>query len=134
MFKLRDEFYEKEFIIDLKLCRILMEDKEFSWLLLIPRRANIIQIDQLSDDDCLQLMKEIKLASNVMNKLFSPDRLNVAAIGNKTPQLHVHVIARKTNDSLWPETVWGKPMSALTSSEKIARAQLIRSEFEKINI
>ncbi|MDR3030872.1 MAG: HIT family protein [Holosporales bacterium] len=134
MFELLDAFKKKEFIRDLKLCKTLMEDKEYPWILLIPMRDNIMQINQLSEEDSVQLMKEIRIASKIMNELFDSERLNIAAIGNKTPQLHIHIISRKSSDSLWPKTVWGMQMKKLTDSEKIDRADKIRESFSKIEL
>lgn len=128
-FVLLDAFKSKEHICDLGLCTVLMENKEFPWLFLVPMRNNIRQIHQLSELDQAQLMREINQACVIMDGLFSPEVLNVASIGNKTPQLHIHIIARSTNDSLWPEAVWGRPMRRLESDEIIARKKMIQSGF-----
>lgn len=130
-FELLNYFKKKEFIIDLKLCKVLMEDKSYPWILLIPMKNDITQINQLSEDDSLQLMREINFASNVMEKIFKTDRLNVAAIGNKTPQLHIHIISRTKDDALWPETIWGQNIEKLSESDRISRYTLIKEEFEK---
>lgn len=134
MFELLDSFKKKPHIADLKLSRVLMEDKEYPWILLIPMRENVLQIDELSESDRFQLMEEIQFSSKIMNKLFSPDRLNIAAIGNKTPQLHIHIIARKETDPLWPETVWGKDMRKLNEEEKANRLFLLQKEFQSIGL
>lgn len=130
-FQLLETFQKKSLIKELDLCSVIMEDKEFPWILLIPRVENVVQINQLSLDQQLQLTKEINFCSNIMEKLFECDRLNVAAIGNKTPQLHIHIICRTKNDSLWPETVWGQQMRRLTAEENKERANLIIKAFEK---
>lgn len=130
-FELLEAFKKKDFIIDLSLCTVLMEDKEFPWILLIPRRPNLKQMNHLILQDQATLMKEITFASNIMEKLFPTDILNVAAIGNKTPQLHIHVISRNKNDSLWPEVVWGKNMKKLTEEEKNERIMKIQIGFQK---
>lgn len=129
-FKLLEAFETKDFIFDLPLSRVLMEDKEFPWILLIPRVPGICQINHLSKENRLQLMDEISIASDIMEKIFPTDILNVATIGNKTPQLHVHIISRIKDDSLWPEPIWGKDMKKLSESERADRAQKIRKEFE----
>ncbi|MDR1335086.1 MAG: HIT domain-containing protein [Holosporaceae bacterium] len=128
-FILLDAFWEKSFVVDLPLCRVLMEDKEFPWIFLIPRRANIRQMNQLSREDRCVLMEEITTASNLMEQLFPTDILNVAAIGNKTPQLHVHIISRNKQDSLWPEVVWGKQMKKLSEEEKEHNLSRIKAAF-----
>ena len=128
-FEILDVFKAKPLIAELPLCTVVMEDKEFPWVLLIPRRKNVLQINQLPARSQLQLMREINAVSNIMEKLFPCDRLNVAAIGNKCPQLHLHIICRTKNDSLWPETVWGKEMQKLTDEELKSRLEKIRHAF-----
>ena len=129
MFELIEAFKKKTHIIDLKLCRVLMEDKIFPWILLIPMRKGVLQMNQLSEEDSLQLMMEINFASNIMEDIFPTDRLNVAAIGNKSPQLHIHIICRTKDDPLWPETVWGEKMEQLSESELIERSNSIKEAF-----
>lgn len=126
-FKLLDTFLKKKLIIDLPLCTVLLEDKEFPWILLIPRRENVLQINQLNKMDRMLLIEEIALCSDVMQDLFPTDRLNVATIGNKSPQLHVHIICRTCSDKYWPETIWGKPMERLSSEKQDELAQKIQS-------
>lgn len=106
-FELHPNLVQKVFLIDLPLCRILLEnDKHYPWLFLVPRRINISRIMDLSSVDQLQLVQELDLIQHIMWEEFKPTQLNVAAIGNKTPQLHVHVIARYVDDPAWPGTVW----------------------------
>jgi diadenosine tetraphosphate (Ap4A) HIT family hydrolase len=128
-FELLDAFKNKKVVAELPLCLVLMENKEFPWILLIPRRSGIRQMNQLNREDRIQLMEEITTGSSIMEKLFPTDVLNVAAIGNKTPQLHVHVISRRQNDSLWPGAVWGMEMQKLSAEEEQARAELIKTAF-----
>ena len=112
-FALHSNLEKKLFIADLKLCRVLLEDeKHYPWLFLVPRQANLSRIIDLSPRDQLQLIKELDFVQNVMWEEFHPTQLNVAAIGNKTPQLHIHVIARYTNDPAWPNTVWDHSIRA----------------------
>ena len=129
-FQLLDTFKKKIKICDLKLSTVILEDKEFPWILLIPRIDNVKQINHLSIEDQLQLTREINLCSCVMEELFECDRLNVAAIGNKTPQLHVHIICRSEKDHLWPETILGKRMNNISSEEAENRTSLIRNRIE----
>jgi diadenosine tetraphosphate (Ap4A) HIT family hydrolase len=93
---------------DLALSRVLlMNDANYPWLILVPRRADIIEIVDLAEDDRLQLMREIAQASAALKALTECEKLNVAAIGNVVPQLHVHVVARRHSDVAWPKPVWG---------------------------
>jgi diadenosine tetraphosphate (Ap4A) HIT family hydrolase len=92
---------------DLALCRVLaIDDADYPWLILVPRRAGAVEIADLGDDASL-LMAEIAQASRVLKDVARCDKLNIAAIGNVVPQLHVHIVARRTNDPLWPKPVWG---------------------------
>jgi diadenosine tetraphosphate (Ap4A) HIT family hydrolase len=93
---------------DLSLSRVLLiDDARFPWILLVPRRAGIREIIDLEEPEQAILFREIAAASRAMRSLFSPDKLNVAAIGNVVPQLHVHVIARFTRDEAWPKPTFG---------------------------
>ncbi|MBL8708821.1 MAG: HIT domain-containing protein [Rhodospirillaceae bacterium] len=93
---------------DWPLCRVLrMNDRTFPWLILVPRRAGMRDIIDLGEADQMGLMREIGLASQGLRRQLSPDKLNVAALGNAVPQLHVHVIARFVGDPAWPKPVWG---------------------------
>jgi len=92
---------------DLALCRVVaMNDADYPWLILVPRRAGVTEIADLGDDTSL-LMAEIAQVSRVLKDVVRCDKLNIAAIGNVVPQLHVHIVARRTDDPLWPKPVWG---------------------------
>lgn len=109
-FKLHPNLEKKCHIIDLPLCRILLEDnRHYPWIFLVPRVPNVSKIMDLSIQDQIQLTHELNLAQKIMWDLFKPMQLNVVAIGNKTPQLHMHVIARFMGDPSWPGTVWDNP-------------------------
>ena len=93
---------------DLALCRVLaIDDAIFPWLLLVPRRSGAVEIFDLADADAARLTEEIAVVSRVLKHITRCDKLNVAAIGNVVPQLHVHVVARWKTDPLWPRPVWG---------------------------
>ena len=101
------------FITQLKLCSVrLIDNAKFPWITLIPNRKNINDISELKTIDQMLLMKEIVYCSKLMKKIFKTEKLNIEKIGNVVPQLHIHIIARSTNDSAWPLSVWvtnGKP-------------------------
>jgi diadenosine tetraphosphate (Ap4A) HIT family hydrolase len=95
-------------VADLKLCQVLIiNDANYPWVLLVPRRPEIVDIIDLADPDRQLLMSEIARVSEALRKITRCDKLNVAALGNVVPQLHVHVIARFRNDPAWPKPVWG---------------------------
>lgn len=97
------------FVVDLPLCQVrLMDDATYPWLLLVPRRAGAVEIADLARQDRVALVDEIALVSDALRAETSCDKLNVAALGNMVPQLHVHLIARFRNDPAWPGPVWGK--------------------------
>lgn len=99
---------ETVFVRDLPLCQLrLQNQKILPWLLLVPRRAGAREIYKLSLDDREQLMEEIAQASQAITTIWSPFKINVAALGNVVPQIHVHVIGRWENDPAWPKPVWG---------------------------
>lgn len=92
----------------LPLCRVLlMKDRRFPWLILVPERDSVREIHELPAVDRAELIEEIAQAARVLERLFRPDKLNVGALGNVVPQLHVHVVARFTTDPAWPGPVWG---------------------------
>jgi diadenosine tetraphosphate (Ap4A) HIT family hydrolase len=92
---------------DLVLCRVVsINDADYPWLILVPRRSGVTEIADLGGDASL-LMDEIALVSRVLKHVTRCDKLNIAAIGNIVPQLHVHVVARRKDDPLWPKPVWG---------------------------
>jgi diadenosine tetraphosphate (Ap4A) HIT family hydrolase len=93
---------------DLTLSRVLaINDADYPWLILVPRRTGVIEIIDLGVD-APRLMEEILLVSRTLKDVTGCDKLNVAALGNVVPQLHVHIIARRTSDPAWPNPVWGK--------------------------
>lgn len=131
-FELLETFKEKQLITQLELCDLILENTVIPWVLLIPRREGILQINQLNKEDQIKLICEIDTISCIMEHLFPCDRLNVAAIGNKTPQLHVHIICRTTIDSFWPETIWGQELEKMQQIDTIRRAAIIKETLLKI--
>jgi len=99
---------DTETIGDLPLSRLLLSnDANYPWLLLVPRRAGACEIIDLEEADQRQLMTENAEVSRALRAVASCDKLNVAAIGNLVPQLHVHIVARTRCDAAWPMPVWG---------------------------
>ncbi|WP_260843169.1 HIT domain-containing protein [Sedimenticola selenatireducens] len=92
----------------LTLCEVrLMNDRRFPWLILIPKRPAITAVHQLNLADQQQLISESSHASMALEQLYTPDKINVAALGNLVPQLHWHVVARRSDDPCWPGPIWG---------------------------
>lgn len=111
---------------DLALCRVLlMDDAHWPWAILVPRRAAVREIFELGEDDQAQLLRESSLVAQRMAGLFGADKMNVAALGNVVPQLHIHHIARHRGDPAWPKPVWGqlprRPYDAAAARATVAR-------------
>jgi len=86
----------------------LINDSQYPWFVLVPKRPDINEIYQLSEIDQHQLQQESSLLTQTLDQLFVADKMNIAAIGNIVPQLHIHHIVRFKTDIAWPAPVWGK--------------------------
>lgn len=99
---------------DWPLCQVrLQDDARFPWLILIPRRAGLVELEDLTPSERTLLMDEVVRAGEIVRRLAEAagaptHKLNVAALGNVTAQLHVHVVGRRPDDGLWPDPVWGR--------------------------
>ncbi|WP_417617328.1 HIT domain-containing protein [Oceanisphaera sp.] len=104
---------------------LLAKDSQYPWLILVPRRAGIREIHWLTGDEQQQLMRESCALAQLMETELAADKINVAALGNMVPQLHLHHIARFTTDAAWPAPVWGKrPAQAYARlGDEVARWQ-----------
>src|SRR3954453_14645538 len=108
----------------LPLCRVLlMNDRRFPWLILGPEREAVREIHELSPADRGALIEEIALASEALARAFHPDKLNIGALGNIVPQLHVHLVARAAGDSAWPGPVWGSGPAEPYEEDEIAEVR-----------
>lgn len=106
---------------DLALSRVLlMNDGNYPWLILVPRCDDAIELFQLSPIDQRQLIGEISAVSAALASHFHADKINVAALGNIVPQLHVHIIVRYQDDAAWPRPVWGAKPPRPYSEEVLA--------------
>lgn len=110
----------------LELCHLLlMNDCQYPWCILVPDRENISEIYQLPADEQIALSRESALLAAAMMTAFAGEKMNIAALGNVVPQLHVHHIARFRTDPAWPAPVWGKlPVSPY--SEQARQDTIIR--------
>ena len=104
---------------EFELCLVmLINDMTYPWFVLVPQRDGIRDAIDLSKDDYLALCNESRTFGAAIMQIFEGEKLNVAAIGNITPQLHVHHIVRYSSDPAWPAPVWGhQPMRAYTDAE-----------------
>ncbi len=97
---------------------LLLPDPRFWWLILVPRIEGLSDFDDVPRQKRAQLMDEIERASMALRAEVKPDKINVAALGNLVPQLHIHVVARHVGDAAWPSPVWGlDPVDNLSAAE-----------------
>ena len=105
----------------LELCHVLlMRDANYPWCILVPDREDITEIHHLSETEQLQLTRESVRLSQVLESIFSPDKLNIASLGNVVPQCHVHHVVRYHTDVAWPAPVWGRVPAREYSAEALA--------------
>ena len=100
---------------------LLMNDAQYPWLILVPQRAGITEVFQLSAKDRQQLDQESCSIASILMTHFQADKLNIAALGNLVPQLHIHHIVRFKSDAAWPKPVWGTKPSIPYSKEQLAQ-------------
>ncbi len=106
-FELSSNFSTKHIISDLPLCRLLLNNNaDYPWFILVPRIANIIEIIDLTIEQRKQMWLEVEEMTEAIKNVFNPDKINIATIGNITPQLHIHIVARFKTDKSWPQNVW----------------------------
>ena len=110
------------FIADWSLCRVLlMNDQQYPWFILVPRVAGATEFTDLTREQQALYWQESMALSELLQTTFNPDKLNIAALGNMVPQLHVHHVARYKTDIAWPAPVWGKFPARPYLPEEIAR-------------
>ena len=102
---------------------LLMNDSNYFWLILVPKKENIVELIDLEFEDQITLLKEVNQLSNILKNEFSCDKINVASLGNVAKQLHMHVIGRFNDDISFPNPVWGS--CEAKSYEKDAVSKLI---------
>ncbi|CDR33686.1 HIT domain-containing protein [Criblamydia sequanensis] len=117
-FTLHQNLFSKAFVLDLPFCRVLLEDNcHYPWLILVPRRNNLRLLLDLTPSEEKCFNQELKWAQTTLLNEFKADHINVGAIGNKTPQLHIHVIGRFLKDPAWPNTVWDHKVKDLYTQD-----------------
>lgn len=124
-------------VCDWSLCQVrLQDDARFPWLILIPRRQGLHEIEDLAPAERTALMDEVVRAGAAVRALGEAagrpvQKLNVAALGNVTAQLHVHVVGRRPDDGLWPDPVWGRggavPCGASALQAAVSRVRLTQA-------
>ncbi len=103
---------------------LMMNDCQYPWFILVPQRAAVREIYELVGEDRSQLLQESCILSEVLVQIYQPEKLNIAAIGNRVSQLHLHHIARYSNDVAWPSPIWGR-VPALPYSDRDAQLRIV---------
>ena len=111
---------------------LLSRDANYPWVILVPKRQSVSEIFQLSALDQQRLIAESSCLAQALTEIFTPDKLNIAAIGNVVNQLHVHHVCRYRYDACWPSPVWGQRPPLLYQGQSLnklihqLRAELLR--------
>lgn len=96
------------FVVDWPISRVLlMDDARYPWIILVPRRDDVTELFELGAQDRATLTEEISLAAQVLKTVSGAQKINIGALGNLVPQLHIHIAARNEGDAAWPGPVWG---------------------------
>jgi len=105
---------------DFPLCRLLLsKDANYPWFILVPKRAGVSEVFDLSPQDQAQLWKETTSLAEALKDEFAADKMNIATLGNVVSQLHMHVIVRRRDDAAWPAPVWGKVAALEYTQEQV---------------
>ncbi len=133
-FKIHSQLETDSYLLGcFSLCQLrLINDQQYPWFILLPQENNISEIYQLTQQQQQELWRESESLSRIIMQIYQGDKLNIAAIGNLVPQLHLHHVVRFKNDPCWPKPVWGqRPMQAYSADEvqriKQAVAEQIRT-------
>ena len=86
---------------------LLMNESQFPWVILVPERSNLVEVHELTTSDQITLSAEFTSVSKLLKEFYVADKINLGALGNVVPQLHIHIIARYKHDRAWPQPVWG---------------------------
>lgn len=125
---------DTDFVIDLQLCTVrLMNDAQYPWLILVPQVADISELHHLTETQQSLLNQDSNLTSVVLTEVFNPETLNVAALGNIVRQLHIHHVARYSDDPAWPSPIWGKqPVIQYDSKVKLKLINTLQEAFARL--
>jgi diadenosine tetraphosphate (Ap4A) HIT family hydrolase len=103
-----------------ELCQLLMmNDSQYPWFILVPEKADIKEVYQLSKSERNMLIEESSMLAENLALLYNADKMNIAAIGNLVPQLHIHHVVRYQTDIAWPAPIWGKFAAVPYSEQQI---------------
>lgn len=129
-FSLHPQLAADTFLVtDLELCRVLlMNDSQYPWLIAVPRVPGLTEWDELTPRETAVYMEESRQILAALRSLYAPDKLNIAALGNMVPQLHIHHIARFRTDAAWPQPIWGAhPPQPYSEHDRDLQLQRLRA-------
>ncbi|WP_068547366.1 HIT domain-containing protein [Thalassotalea crassostreae] len=107
-------------VADLPLCKLLLcNDSQYPWFIMVPRVVGVKDIYELNWQDQQQFLNESSAVSELLMQVFDGEKMNVAALGNVTPQLHIHHIVRFSHDPSWPKPIWGQLPLKPYSNEQV---------------
>ena len=110
----------------------LADDSRFPWLLLVPEQAQASELHDLDEELRCEILELATQLGKVMKRIFEADKINIAAIGNIVPQLHIHIVARRHDDDAWPAPIWGLGEPAPLSEQlRFARAEAISAAIDQ---
>lgn len=140
MFELHPDLQRDTYTVgQFKLSLILLhKDANYPWLILVPKREKVREIHHLMEEEQIQLIKESSHLSEVMTSIYAPVKMNIAALGNIVPQLHIHHVARFKTDPTWPKPIWGAGAPLEYTPEKLAErlerlhSSLVGEDFQAI--
>ena len=119
-----------------KLCHVLlMRDENYPWCVLVPDREDKVEIFELAKEDQSQLQLESNSLLEYLKNEFNADKMNVAALGNVVPQLHIHHVVRYKTDIAWPGPVWGAfPAKTYSEASLKKRKSLLCQGFASLGL
>ncbi|MCG3864616.1 MULTISPECIES: HIT family protein [unclassified Photobacterium] len=119
---------------DFPLSRVLLSKEALGpWIILVPRVDELREIHHLPEQDQFQLMRESSAVATLLENDYQAEKINVGALGNLVPQLHLHHIARFSDDIAWPGPIWGNTDGIQRSDElQAALAEELRAELSQI--
>ncbi|MBF4256534.1 HIT domain-containing protein [Vibrio anguillarum] len=97
---------------------LLHKDNSVPWVILVPKRANLKELHHLPMQEQQQFLFESQAVSQALEATFCPDKLNLGALGNMVPQLHIHHVARFKNDIAWPGPIWGNTQGIVRAEQE----------------
>jgi diadenosine tetraphosphate (Ap4A) HIT family hydrolase len=130
MFQIHQTLQQDCIILDkLELCYLLlMNDANYPWFILVPARAGVSEIFQLKEADQGLLLQESTRLAAYIHRVFDAHKINIAALGNVVPQLHIHHIVRYQNDASWPKPVWGQQPSIGYSEDQVNEIRAVMQD------